>query len=324
MSNMSQVLRSESKRYPGWLSDSRPAQQTTPSTLEPTHTPLSVFHKPKEEQGVKGVKEAISKAKVYDMTYFERLFPTRVFKSVIHDEIRVREGEVKQVVNLMDDDFVKRIETTSHPYLHLGCLAICVIPHGRDLKGEVEFILKDTRFISGSKPLMSFGCKAEKMLSAFSVFPGYFVSTYDLLDGFTVELEVRAKGMEFEEGVRPLSIQIICVAKLCSQDFHHQYALQKVKKGAYQALLNSYLVQVEDQTEYLEINDSEKGRGKSDLTGIQVKSGQSESIEKLLVPPEVYETIEKQFPSSHGKYIPDGQDKSKYFRAIERGGDIRH
>nr|BDX29394.1 movement protein [Grapevine virus B] len=320
---MSQVSKSESKRYPGWLSDSQPVLQTTHSTREPTHTPLNVFHKPKEELGVKGIKEAISKTKVYDMSYFERLFPTRVFKSVIHDEIRVREGEVKQVVNLMDDDFVKKIETTSHPYLHLGCLAICVIPHGRDLKGEVEFILKDTRFLRGSKPLMSFGCKAEKMLSAFSVFPGYFVSTYDLLDGFTVELEVRAKGMEFEEGVRPLSIQIICVAKLCSQDFHHQYALQKVKKGAYQALLNSYLVQVEDQTEYLEIEDSDQRRKQGDLIGIQVKSGQSESIDKLLVPPEVYETIEKQFPESHGKYIPDGQDKGKHIGTPVSRGYLR-
>nr|QRG33275.1 movement protein [Grapevine virus B] len=321
---MSQDLRSESKRYPGWLSDSAPARRTIQPIQEPIHTPLNVFHKPKEEQGVKGVKDSISKTKVYDMSYFERLFPTRVFKSVIHDEIRVREGEVKQVVNLMDDEFIKKIETTSHPYLHLGCLAICVIPHGRDLKGEVEFILKDTRFLPGSKPLMSFGCKANKMLSAFTVFPGYFVSTYDLLDGFTVELEVRAKGMEFEEGVRPLSIQIICVAKLCSQDFHHQYALQKVKKGAYQALLNSYLVQSEDQTEYLEIDDSDKGRSKGDLIGIQVKSGQSESIDKLLVPPEVYETIEKQFPESHGKYLPDGQDKGKYNRAPERRGDLRN
>nr|QYA74140.1 movement protein [Grapevine virus B] len=324
MSNMPQVSRSESKRYPGWLSDSQPARPTTQPIPESTHTSLTVFPKPKEELGVKGVKEAISKTKVYDMSYFERLFPTRVFKSVIHDEIRVREGEVKQVVNLMDDEFVKRIETTSHPYLHLGCLAICVIPHGRDLKGEVEFILKDTRFLPGSKPLMSFGCKAEKMLSAFTVFPGYFVSTYDLMDGFTVELEVRAKGMEFEEGVRPLSIQIICVAKLCSQDFHHQYALQKVKKGAYQALLNSYLVQVEDQTEYLEIDDSDKRRGKDDLIGIQVKSGQSESIEKLLVPPEVYETIEKQFPGSHGKYLPDGQNQSEHIGAPVRRGNLRN
>nr|QYA74160.1 movement protein [Grapevine virus B] len=321
---MSQVSKSESKRYPGWISDSQPVLRTTHTTQEPTHTSLNVFHKPKEELGVKGIKETISKTKVYDMSYFERLFPTRVFKSVIHDEIRVREGEVKQVVNLMDDDFVKKIETTSYPYLHLGCLAICVIPHGRDLKGEVEFILKDTRFLPGSKPLMSFGCKAEKMLSAFSVFPGYFVSTYDLLDGFTVELEVRAKGMEFEEGVRPLSIQIICVAKLCSQDFHHQYALQKVKKGAYQALLNSYLVQVEDQTEYLEMEDSDQGRHKRDLIGIQVKSGQSESIDKLLVPPEVYETIEKQFPESHGKYIPDGKNKGEHIGTPVSRGYFRH
>nr|UCJ00745.1 movement protein [Grapevine virus B] len=324
MSSMHQVSRNESERYPGWHSASRLALPTIQSTQEPTHTSLSVFNKPKEELGVKGVKDVIAKTKVYDMSYFERLFPTRVFKSVIHDEIRVREGEVKQVVNLMDDEFVKKIETTSHPYLHLGCLAICVIPHGRNLKGEVEFILRDTRFLPGSKPLMSFGCKAEKMLSAFSVFPGYFVSTYDLFDGFTVELEVRAKGMEFEEGVRPLSIQIICVAKLCTQDFHHQYALQKVKKGAYQALLNSYLVQTEDQTEYLEVDDSERGRYKGDLTGIQVKSGRSESIEKLLVPPEVYETIGKQFPNSHGKYIPDGQNQIKHTGPPMHGGDLRY
>nr|QOJ37906.1 movement protein [Grapevine virus B] len=321
---MSQDLKSESKRYPGWLSGSQQAQPITRSTPDPIHTPLSVFQKPKEDRGVKGLKESIAKTKVYDMSYFEQLFPTRVFKSVVHEEIRIREGEIKQVVNLMDDDFVKKIETTSHPYLHLGCLAICVIPHGRDLKGEVQFMLRDTRFTSGSRPLMSFGCKADKMLSAFSVFPGYFVSTFDLQDGFTMELEVKGKGMEFEEGVRPLSIQIICVAKLCGQDFHHRYALQKVKKGAYQALLNSYLIQVEDQTEYLEIDDDEKGRNRGDHVGIQVKSGQSESINKLLVPPEVYETIEKQFPGSHGKYIPDGQDKIKHHHASERGGDLRN
>nr|QYA74000.1 movement protein [Grapevine virus B] len=321
---MSQVSRSESQRYPGWLSASKQAQQTTQRTPEPTHTQLNVFNKPREELGVKGVKSAIMKAKVYDLSYFERLFPTRVFKSVVHEEIRIRDGEVKQVINLMDDDFVRKIETTSYPYLHLGCLAICVIPHGRDLKGDVEFILRDTRFLPDSEPLMSFGCKAEKMLSAFSAFPGYFVSTYDLIDGFTMELEVKAKGMEFEEGVRPMSIQIICVAKLCSQDFHHQYALQKVKKGAYQALLNSYLVQIEDQTEYLEIQNPGKSLDRSGYTGIQVKSGGSESIDKLLVPPEVYETISKQFPESNGKYIPDGQDKSEHLRASMRGGHVRN
>nr|QYA74285.1 movement protein [Grapevine virus B] len=321
---MSQVSRSESQRYPGWLSASKQVQQTTRQTPDPTHTQLSVFDKPKEELGVKGVKSAITKAKVYDLSYFEKLFPTRVFKSVVHEEIRIRDGEVKQVINLMDDNFVKKIETTSYPYLHLGCLAICVIPHGRDLKGDVEFTLRDTRFLPNSEPLMSFGCKAEKMLSAFSAFPGYFVSTYDLIDGFTMELEVKARGMEFEEGVRPMSIQIICVAKLCSQDFHHQYALQKIKKGAYQALLNSYLVQVEDQTEYLEIQNPGKSLNRIGYTGVQVKSGESESIDKLLVPPEVYETISKQFPESHGKYIPDGQDKGEYLRASVRGGHVRH
>nr|ADG57796.1 putative movement protein [Grapevine virus B]AHZ62718.1 movement protein [Grapevine virus B] len=321
---MSQVSRSESQRYPGWLSGTKQTHPTTQQIPEPTHTQLSVFPKPKEELGVKGVKSAIAKTKVYDLSYFERLFPTRVFKSVVHEEIRVRDGEVKQVINLMDEDFVRKIETTSYPYLHLGCVAICVIPHGRDLKGEVEFTLRDTRFLPRSNPLMSFGCKAERMLSAFSAFPGYFVSTYDLIDGFTMELMVKAKGMEFEEGVRPMSIQIICVAKLCSQDFHHQYALQKVKKGAYQALLNSYLVQCEDQTEYLEVQSAEGVPDRSGYTGIQVKSGQSESIDKLLVPPEVYETISKQFPESHGKYIPDGKDKEQHLRTPMRRSDLRN
>nr|QYF11775.1 movement protein [Grapevine virus B] len=321
---MAQVSKSESQRYPGWLSVSRQAPQTTQRIPDPTHTQLSVFDKPKEELGVKGVKSAIAKAKVYDLSYFERLFPTRVFKSVVHEEIRVRDGEVKQVINLMDENFVRKIESTSFPYLHLGCLAICVIPHGRDLKGDVEFILRDTRFLPNSEPLMSFGCKAEKMLSAFSAFPGYFVSTFDLIDGFTMELEIKAQGMEFEEGVRPMSIQIICVAKLCSQDFHHRYALQKVKKGAYQALLNSYLVEVEDQTEYLEIQKPGKSHSLTGHTGVQVKSGESESIDKLLVPPEVFETISKQFPESNGKYIPDGQNKGEHLRAVMRGGDFRN
>nr|WIL96210.1 movement protein [Carrot vitivirus 1] len=280
---------------------------------------VKVFDIGKRVEDVATLKQSLPRKRVYNMGLLEPVFPTHVFKSVVHDEIRVEDDEVNVDINLIDPKVVDGLDPENKPYVHLGCVAVAVIPHGRDAPGTLAMELIDTRYNSSHGVLAKFGCKMSNALSAFARFPGYFVSSYDIKDGYTIGLRVKGQGLELCGGVRPLSIQVICIFKVCGEEFKHRYALGKLPAKAYQNLLNAYLLSEDDQTEYKE---------KTRLEGVGTDNMQIEGMVRpkgnghTLVMSEVYDTIKKLYPE-HGGYIKEEQDSERDHHSAERRGEVR-
>nr|UTQ50738.1 MAG: movement protein [Tomato vitivirus 1] len=271
-----------------------------------------VFDVKQGTEDVGSLKKQLSRNKVYDLKFFESLFPTQVFKSVVHEEIRVVDGEIDVDINLVNPELVEHLDPVDKPYVHVGCVAVAVIPHGRGAPGHCEFELIDTRYTSNHGVLAKFGCKMSSSLSAFARFPGYFISTHDIKDGYTLGLRVQGKALELHDGVRPLSVQIISIIKVCGEEFKHRYALAKLPVNAYQNLLNAYLISEDDQTDY-KIEDAQIKRGK--MVEPNAKGD-------TLVMSEVYETIKKLYPE-HGGYIQEEPDQKGRDNPVGGRGEVR-
>nr|QIQ28220.1 putative movement protein [Heracleum latent virus] len=271
-------------------------------TISASNSSTGVFKVDKDLQEPHKLSGRLQRGKVYDIGLIEKMMPKQVLRSVVHNEIVVEEGEVNAELSLIPEALLQSLEPSKFPYLHIGCVAISVIPHGRDMPGKVSIEIVDSRYTSGKGVLSRFGCEMKNALSAFARFPGYFVSAYDVLDGYTIGLKVKAQGLELHEGVRPLSLQVICIFRQCEESFKHCYALQKLKPEAYQALLNTYLEEEDDHTEYKSI------KAPSLITS---KPPSDTAKDYTLVMPEVYETIKKLFPSDHGRYIEERKDQKR-------------
>ncbi|CAA55855.1 putative movement protein [Heracleum latent virus] len=271
-------------------------------TVSGSNSSTGVFKVDKDLQEPHKLSGRLQRGKVYDIGLIEKMMPKQVLRSVVHNEIVVEEGEVNAELSLIPEALLQSLEPDKFPYLHIGCVAISVIPHGRDMPGQVSIEIVDSRYTSGKGVLSRFGCEMKNALSAFARFPGYFVSAYDVIDGYTIGLKVKAKNLELHEGVRPLSLQIICIFRNARRDFKHCYALQRLKPEAYQALLNTYLEEEEDHTEYKSIKAPTLAAGK-------LQSDPANDY--TLVRPEVYETIKKLFPSDHGRYIEERKDQKR-------------
>nr|UIW13947.1 MAG: movement protein [Actinidia virus B] len=269
---------------------SQGSSSTTSSSMATRATAKSskIFDAPKGEDG-KSVARALNRDRVYKMDVFEKIFHQTTLKSCVHDELVVENGVVDQDIDLVDEKTIDGLNEETQPYIHLGCVAIAVIPHGRAMKGTVQIKVEDQRFKEGHGTICSFKCDLKDALSAYASFPGYFVSTTDVKNGYALNLKVRAEGMCMVEGVHPLSIQMHCIMKVCDANFEHRYALAKLKPGAYQELLNSQQVPGFELPYRKQMSNAPTG------------------IKDTLVMPNVYDAIRKLHPNHVGGYIKDGQ-----------------
>ncbi|AAX07261.1 movement protein [Mint virus 2] len=301
--------------YTGSMRFQTPMEESPKSAVQ-------VFETGKGVEDVSELKSKLKRRKVYNMRFLEDLWPTQVFKSVVHNEIRVEDGKVDLDVNLIDQDMVKNLDPNVKPYIHLGCIAIAVIPHGRDAPGECEFELVDTRYSSDHGSLARFGCKMANSLSAFARFPGYFISSHDIKDGYTIGLRVQGKNLELNGGVRPMSIQVICIFKICGEEFKHRYALGKLPGNAYQDLLNAYLIATEDDTEFEAHSKVAKLKGKTAEAKMVQPERCNTKEEDTLVMSDVYKTIKELYPE-HGGFIEEKSDQVNDNDLTQRGGQLR-
>nr|UIW14211.1 MAG: movement protein [Actinidia virus B] len=281
---------------------------STSSISTAQHAPgrsTRVFDPPREANG-KSLTRTLNRSRIYRMDAFEKVFHQTTLKSCVHDELVVENGVVDQNIDLVDEKTIDALNEETQPYIHLGCVAVAVIPHGRCMKGTVHVKVEDQRFKDGHGTVCSFKCDLKDALSAYATFPGYFVSTTDIKNGYALNLKVKAEGMHMVEGVHPLSIQMHCIMKVCDANFEHRYALAKLKPGAYQELLNS------QQSPGFEIPYKKKELPNDGTT------------QDTLVMPNVYDAIKKLHPNHVGSYIKDGQFEEGNRRAGADGGHTGH
>lgn len=265
-----------------------------------------VFKVPRNTKDAKHLRTALARNKVYDISLFEQIFPTCTLKSNVHEEICIDEGVVDTSINLVPESVADSLDEEKEPYLHLGCVAVAIIPHGRNMSGVIDVKLEDQRFLEGKGVLCHFRAELKDSLSAFAQFPGYFVSTIDVKNGYALNLKVKAAGMQMHDGTHPLSLQVYCIMKKCDESFEHRYALSSLKPGAYQSLLNTTQVK-EVPIRY---------------TPAAVKASTSEA-DKTLLMPSVYETIKKFYPKHGEEYIKDGANEERNRGTGDIGGNIR-
>nr|UIW14220.1 MAG: movement protein [Actinidia virus C] len=265
-----------------------------------------VFKVPPGTKDAKHLKSALSRNKVYDISLFEQIFPTCTLKSNLHEEICIDEGSVDTNINLVPESVSDSLDEEKEPYLHLGCVAVAIIPHGRNMSGSIEIKLEDQRFLEGKGVLCHFRAQLKDALSAFAQFPGYFVSTIDVKNGYALNLKVKATGMQMHDGTHPLSLQVYCIMKKCNESFEHRYALSGLKPGAYQALLNTTQVK-EAPIRYMPAT---------------IKASAPE-VDKTLIMPSVFETINKFYPNHGEEYIKDISNAERDRGPGDVGGRIR-
>nr|WKT15092.1 MAG: movement protein [Grapevine virus M] len=223
--------------------------------------------------------------KVYETGILEKLFPRSVVKGHVHKEIVVKNGKVDVELELIGPGIGDAIGAISKPFIHVGCIAVALMPHGRNLEGQAHLVLRDGRMLSGKDVLCRFKCDLSKRLSAFAEFPNYFVSTEDLLGGFTFQLSVLSDNTGFKDGTHPFSVQLTTILRGCDESMEMRYALSSLGQGAYQPVLNT---------------KAETGLAPR----IKYRTNEVTSVM-----PEVYETIKKLNLSHNGDLHKEGRDE---------------
>nr|BDX29422.1 movement protein [Grapevine virus P] len=202
---------------------------------------VRIFKVGKNTESLGDLTKQLSRSHVYNNEMMERMFPSRCRKCVVHKEIVVENGQVDLEMELMDMDVLDGIDEEKLPFYHFGSVVTCVLPNGKTLKGSVLVRLKDGRLKEGSDVVSSFTCDLGKQLSAFADFPGYFISTSDLKQGFTLKLCLLTDALEFKEGTHPFSVATICIGRFCSADLESRALISHHGRHLYQPLLNSDL-----------------------------------------------------------------------------------
>nr|QYA74570.1 movement protein [Grapevine virus H] len=231
------------------------------------------------------LNKQLSSQKVYDISSLEKLFPKSIIKGNVHAEIIVKNGKVDVELDLLGPDGSDALVSYGKPYVHVGCIAIALMPHGRDLNGAAHLVVRDGRMLSGKDVLCRFQCDLKKRLSAFADFPNYFVSTEDVLQGFSFHLGINADDLSFRDGTHPFSIEITTILRGCDESMDMRYALSTLGSGAYQAILNT----------------------KTDGGESQLIKYQPNDVTSVM--PEVYETIKKLNLGHNGKLHKERSDE---------------
>nr|ATV81273.1 movement protein [Grapevine virus K] len=250
---------------------------------------VKVLKVKKSTSSAKDLQAQIHRADVYNEDLLERLFPKRTRKCVVHKEIVVDSGEVDCVMDLMDDDDLGGIKEDDHPLFHMGCLVVAVMPHGRKLAGNLQIEVHDTRLIQGKSRVGAFKCDITKQLSAFAEFPGYFISTQDIMKGYSLQLVIRATGLDFKDGTHPFSVQLLTIGRFCGEDLESRCAIREAGKSAYQCLLNA---------------TKEDDQASVSLIPKQIRV---QEVDNTLVKSDVFETIKRLGLHTNGRLVEESK-----------------
>nr|WIM49276.1 MAG: movement protein [Grapevine virus A] len=249
---------------------------------------IKIFNVKRSTRDLDTLNKSLHRSDVYDTELIEKVFPRRTKKCVVHKELIVKDGRVDCELDLMDDG-LGDIDEEEYPLYHVGCIVVALMPHGRNLKGKVAVEVLDTRMKEGAARVSRSLMDLSKPLSACADFPGYFISTRDLLNGYTLHLSITANDLEFVDGVHPFSVQMMNIGRFCGEDMRTRYAVTEASKMLHQSILNS------------------EGDGDMIPRGVQVQK-----VPDTLVMPEVYETIKKLGLKTNGTLRQEGRDKSDY------------
>nr|WDS60447.1 movement protein [Grapevine virus A] len=260
---------------------------------------VKIFNVKRNTRDLETLNKALHRSDVYETELIEKVFPRRTRKCVIHKELVVKDGRVDCELDIMDTG-LDEVDENEFPLYHVGCIVVALMPHGKNLNGKVVVEVKDTRLKGPSSRISRSFMDMSKPISACADFPGYFISTTDLLNGYTLHLTVTTTDLDFVEGVHPFSVQLTSIGRFCGEDMRTRYAITEVSKQLHQSLLNS------------------EGDGAEIPAGVPVQR-----IPDTLVMPEVYETIKKLGLRTHGSVRKEGGDPSgdRGARARESGAE---
>nr|QYA74640.1 movement protein [Grapevine virus M] len=200
---------------------------------------VRVFKVKKSTSNFGELNKFLNTAKVYEQDFVERLFPRSIVKGNVHSEIVVKGGRVEVDLDLLGPEGGEALLAFDKPYVHVGCIAVALMPHGKNLPGSAHLVLRDGRMLNGKDVICRFQCRLDQRLSAFAEFPNYFVSTEDVVGGFSFHLSIMADGLGFRDGTHPFSVQLTSILRGCDESMDMRYALSNLGSGLYQPLLNS-------------------------------------------------------------------------------------
>nr|BDX29362.1 movement protein [Grapevine virus A] len=247
---------------------------------------IKVFNVKRNTKDLETLNKALHRGDVYETELIEKVFPRRTKKCVVHKELVVKDGRVDCDLDIMNTG-LDGVDEDEYPLYHVGCIVVALMPHGRNLCGRVMVEVKDTRLKGPSSRISRSFMDMSKPISACADFPGYFISTTDLLNGYTLHLSVTTTELDFVDGVHPFSVQLTSIGRFCGEDMKTRYAISEVSKQLHQSILNS------------------EGDGAEIPKGVSVQH-----IPDALVMPEVYETIKKLGLKTNGTVLKEGGDSS--------------
>nr|QYA73936.1 movement protein [Grapevine virus A] len=247
---------------------------------------IKVFNVKRNTRDLETLNKALHRGDVYETELIEKVFPRRTKKCVIHRELVVKDGRVDCDLDIMDTG-LDEVDEDEFPLYHVGCIVVALMPHGKNLCGKVVVEVKDTRLKGPSSRISRSFMDMSKPISACADFPGYFISTTDLLNGYTLHLSVTTTDLDFVDGVHPFSVQLTSIGRFCGEDMKTRYAITEVSKQLHQSILNS------------------EGDGAEIPKGVPVQH-----IPDTLVMPEVYETIKKLGLKTNGTVRKERGDQS--------------
>nr|AXL94977.1 movement protein [Grapevine virus A] len=246
---------------------------------------IKIFNVKRGTKDLETLNKSLHRGDVYDTELIEKVFPRRTKKCVIHKELIVKDGRVDCDLDLMDSG-LDDVDEEEFPLYHVGCIVVALMPHGKNLQGKVAVEVLDTRLKEGASRISRSLMDMSKPLSACADFPGYFISTNDLLNGYTLHLSITTTDLQFVDGVHPFSVQLMNIGRFCGDDMKTRYAVAEASKMLHQNILNS------------------EGDGEMIPRGVQVQK-----VPDTLVMPEVYETIKKLGLRTNGTLRQEGRDK---------------
>nr|BDX29327.1 movement protein [Grapevine virus A] len=251
---------------------------------------IKVFNVKRNTRDLESLNKSLHRGDVYDTELIERVFPRRTKKCVVHRELIVKDGRVDCDLDLMDSG-LDDVDEDEFPLYHVGCIVVALMPHGKNLQGKVAVEVVDTRLKSGAARISRSLMDLSKPLSACADFPGYFISTADLLNGYTLHLSISTTDLQFVDGVHPFSVQLMNIGRFCGDDMKTRYAVSEASKNLHQNILNS------------------EGDGEEIPRGVHVQK-----VPDTLVMPEVYETIKKLGLKTNGSLRKEGGNEGDHRR----------
>nr|ABH07003.2 movement protein [Grapevine virus A] len=254
------------------------------------HQEIKIFNVKRNTKDLETLNKGLHRGDVYDTELIEKVFPRRTKKCVVHRELIVKDGRVDCDLDLMDSG-LDDVDEDEFPLYHVGCIVVALMPHGKNLQGKVAVEVLDTRLKGGSARISRSLMDLSKPLSACADFPGYFISTADLLNGYTLHLSISTTDLQFVDGVHPFSVQLMNIGRFCGEDMKTRYAVQEASKMLHQNILNS------------------EGDGEEIPHGVHVQK-----VPDTLVMPEVYETIKKLGLKTNGSLRQESGNEGNHRR----------